>query len=866
MTPDPQTIPQSRRKRRTKLWVALSALAVILALLIVPPFVSVRRYRSRITQVISASVGRPVRLSSVELRILPRPSFVLTDLIVEEDPAYGAEPVLHANTVTASIRIFPLWRGRLQISRISVDEASLNLVRTGAGRWNLDPFLRTAATRAQSESNQGPAQPMPLPYLEATNSRVNIKNGVEKLPFSLVNADLAFWQDTPGQWRVRLRGQPARTDVSLDLPDTGIVRLEATLRRAPDLRQMPVHLDMDWREAQLGQLSRLLLGSDQGWRGDLTGEIHVNGTAESAQVTTRLRASGVHRAEFAPASPIDFDASCQLVYHYSDRGMENVVCESPIGEGRARLTGDVPWRNTPPRLALELDRVPVQLALDLLRTVRSGLDPSLQAGGVMSGKIAYAPVDSPSGPPAPNPNGKTSTRAAKFHAPPPGPLSGSLNVTSLRLSGDSLSKPLQVAKVAIEPATDSPSALAATVAVAAGAPAPLTVTARLSLAGYQLNLRGPATMARLRELARVAGIPNASALETLDGQPASVDLTAEGPWLPAPAPLPLDVAPSSANLASPNAAPASVSPTGPSDRMSGTVTLHTVTWKANFLANPVEIASATLHLDDVGSRWDPISFSYGPVKGTATLELRAGCDTPGACPPRFTLQFGALDAADLQAAILGAHQPGTMLSSLLARLRPSSPGWPELEGSVQADALTLGPVTLTDATANLRIRTEGTEIASFNATMLGGQLHATGDILPGEKPDYKLNSHFDQLDPAGLGKLLGMNWSGSAINGKAQVELVGFTDKDLAASAKGSVHFDWPHGSISTAANVERPLALARFDRWSVDAEIADGAIILKQNQVHRGAKKLLVEGSAAFGDPPRVTFGPSQVVRAAKQ
>ena len=71
--------PQGRRPRRTRLWLVLSALGLILALLVVPPFISVRRYRSRIAQVISASIGRPVRLSSVELRILPRPAFVITD-------------------------------------------------------------------------------------------------------------------------------------------------------------------------------------------------------------------------------------------------------------------------------------------------------------------------------------------------------------------------------------------------------------------------------------------------------------------------------------------------------------------------------------------------------------------------------------------------------------------------------------------------------------------------------------------------------------------------------------------------------------------------------------------------------------------
>src|SRR6266568_8683274 len=318
---------QGQRRRQSKLWMILAALAVIVAVIVVPPLVSINRYKARITQLMFASLGRPVRLSSVELRLFPRPGFVLTDLIVEEDPSYGAEPVLRASTVRASIRLFPLWRGRLEISRISVDEASLNLVRTTEGRWNLDPFFRTAGQSPTDPKKHH--KPLATPYLEATNSRINIKQGFEKLPFSLVSADLSFWQENPGDWRVRLRGQPARTDVSLDLGDTGILQLEARLLRAPELRQMPMHLDLECREAQLGQLSKLILGTDSGWRGDLTGEVHLDGTPDSAEVTTQLRATGVHRAEFAPAAPLDFDANCGFVYHYSARSLERLVCDSP---------------------------------------------------------------------------------------------------------------------------------------------------------------------------------------------------------------------------------------------------------------------------------------------------------------------------------------------------------------------------------------------------------------------------------------------------------------------------------------------------------------------------------------------------------
>ncbi len=112
--------------------------------------------------------------------------------------------MLHANTVVAAIRLLSLWRGRLEVSRISVDEASLNLVRRqrrAAGTW-IHFFVPQPRATPMLRKEWRP----PLPYLEATNSRINIKKGIEKLPFSLVNADIAFWQENAGDWRAAAAG------------------------------------------------------------------------------------------------------------------------------------------------------------------------------------------------------------------------------------------------------------------------------------------------------------------------------------------------------------------------------------------------------------------------------------------------------------------------------------------------------------------------------------------------------------------------------------------------------------------------------------------------------------------------------------
>jgi hypothetical protein len=826
--------------------------AAILALLFVPPFVSISRYKGRITQLMSASLGRPVRLSSVELRMLPRPGFVLTDLVVEEDAPFGAEPVMRAETVTASVRLWPLWRGRLEISRISVDNASVNLVHSPNGHWNLDSLFRSATVRPDGSGSRA----IELPYMEATNSRLNIKNGVEKLPFSLVDAEASLWQESSGEWRVRMRGQPARTDVSLDLPDTGEVRLEATLGRSPQLQQMPLRIDIEWREAQLGQLSRLLLGSDEGWRGDLTGEMHVIGTAETAQVKTRLRASGVHRAEFAPAAPLDFDATCSFTAHSMQMGLGNLVCDSPIGNGRARLTGDIPQGSEPPHLTLELDHAPAQVALDGLRTLRSNLDPNLEAAGTVSGKMTYEPDAVPIGPEKPV--------GVKGHPlPPVGPLSGVFVAEGVQLSGDGLAKPLQIGKFVLEPAPfqqGQQAELVATMVLPAGGREPVSVSARIALSGYQTTVHGAAAMSSLRELAHLAGIPEIAGLYQFMGDAVELDLHAEGPWM-APSGERIAIE----NGASPEQAPESAG--SATDKISGTVTLRNANWKSGFLANPVAISLATLHLDGGKLRWDPVDFSYGPISGIATLEWGAACEPGKQCPPRFTVRFGALDGPVLQSAILGAHEPGTLLSTLIDKFRSSPPpGWPPAEGTVHADSLGLELVTLTNVSGTISVLPSGAEISSLDASVLGGLLHASGTLTVGDKPTYKLQGKLEKLNPGQVGQLCGMHWSGGFIAGDGTVEASGFTDKDLAASATGRLNFDWRHGSVTSDPSTIAPPVLARFDRWSGSASIAQGTVSFAQSQVEQGSHKTPMAAELRLGYPPKVGFHPGKASQSSKR
>jgi len=106
------------------------------------------------------------------------------------------------------------------------------------------------------------------------------------------------------------------------------------------------------------------------------------------------------------------------------------------------------------------------------------------------------------------------------------------------------------------------------------------------------------------------------------------------------------------------------------------------------------------------------------------------------------------------------------------------------------------------------------------------------------------------------------------LDGKGEVELSGFTDNELAASAKGTLHFEWRHGAIeeNPAVEIEIPKVLTHFDRWSADATIANNAVSLASSEVQQSSRKTSVGATMTFANPPEVSFAEPKTVQSAKR
>ena len=228
---DLDTTPDARPKRRHyRLWLAaLCLLLLVLLLAFIPPLINASRFQLRIASNISASIGRPVHFDRVSPVLLPLPGFTLENFVVDEDPAFGSEPILRAGEVRATLRLSSLWR-HVEFSKISLSagsagiDPSVNLVRNPDGHWNIESLLLQASHIQAAPTAQTYSSPARrFPYIEATGARLNLKLGQIKTPFSLTDADFALWLPEPHQWHIRIEAHPIRTDTAPG--DTGTPRL-----------------------------------------------------------------------------------------------------------------------------------------------------------------------------------------------------------------------------------------------------------------------------------------------------------------------------------------------------------------------------------------------------------------------------------------------------------------------------------------------------------------------------------------------------------------------------------------------------------------------------------------------------------------
>ena len=393
---------QSLHRWRRRLGIAALLVFVLAVLALIPPLVNVNRYQRRIVSTLSASLGRPVHLDSATLHLVPFPGLTLTNFVVSEDPAFGGEPTIRANSVEVHFRLSSLWRRHAEFSRVRFIDPSVNLVRNQQGRWNLDNILVHASSIDAAPTGQQSAGSTPrFPYIEASGARVNIKLADEKMPFSLTDADFALWLPTAQQWRIRLVARPSRTDTNI--ADPGTLRVEGALEHAGRLEDVPVDLRASWHDAPLGEATRLMTGDDMGWRGTLHVDATLQGHLGAATVRSQVTVDQLRRSDFVPATLLDVTTQCTATANFANAQLQNASCTLPVDGGTpATLSSALIDLSHPLDAPVTVDaaKLPLPYVFGWLRILSPRIPSTGEPAGDLSAHLARSGAPQAAGIPA----------------------------------------------------------------------------------------------------------------------------------------------------------------------------------------------------------------------------------------------------------------------------------------------------------------------------------------------------------------------------------------------------------------------------------------------------------------------------------
>jgi hypothetical protein len=805
-----------------------AAVLILLGLFLVRP--GAARLKARIANSISRAVGRPAEIGSVHLRFLPQPGFDLENLVIYEDPAFGAEPMLRAPEVTAVVRLTSLVRGRLDIARLELTEPSLNLVRRADGRWNWEDLLeRTAriplAPTAKSKSEARPG----FPYIEASSGRINFKAGQEKKPYALLNADFALWQESENTWGTRLRAEPLRTDTSLS--DTGLLRMNGTWQRAGSLRETPLQFSLEWDGAQLGQLTKLVSGNDKGWRGEVRLDATLSGVPAAMQVQVDTSIQDFHRYDISSSEGLRLTAHCDGRYSSAEAMMREIFCSAPVGNGTITLHGDAGLPGVQQvDLALNVESVPVSAVAQLARRAKKNLPADLVSTGNVQGSFAVKDEGTSSHGPEFQGRGEiTNLRLQSVTAKvefAPGSVPFVLSSKRGSAYASSRGRFVRPFEAEVLPAADELHVEYGPFPVALGRPVPAQARGWVGRSGYGIVVRGEGEVSHTLRLASLLGLPAVKA--SVEGV-AQMEVQIAGSW---------------AGSVSGNASSFSL------PKVTGTVQLHNMRATLRGVNRPIEISSAELQLLPDEARVEKLSAQACEAHWTGSVALPRNCGVPGACLVRFSLNTEEIGLSELSG-WLGSQPSQRRWYQVLTSDEPTAPTFLEnlrASGKVTADRLRIRNLAAERVSASLDLERGKLKISELRANVLGGQHRGDwqADFTAGS-PVYGGSGTLTGISLGQMAEAMHDPWISGTAGGTYQFTASGADSVAFWESAEGGLQFDLRDAVLSHISLASDEGAL-RVGRWQGRARMRGGKIEIEKGKLVSSTGAFEISGTASLG------------------
>jgi hypothetical protein len=698
------------------------------------------------------------------------PTLVAESVTFSEDPRFGNEYFLRAESVKVRLHWQSLFRGHMDLGTVTLEQPSLNLVRNSQGDWNLAEWLPRPLSAGLSGGNsagaKNPTAAVPRagerPYVRfdrilVDGGRINFKRGDEKIAFAFTDVTGSVEPDSPGRWRIDLEAVPMRAAVPLQ--EAGSIHLAGQVGGTSS-RLRPAKFALSWQDASISDVLRLSRGYDFGLRGDFALALNAHTDEDDWVVETETRLRALHRWDLSVrADNPDLNVLAKFTVHPQAAGFDvtGAMLEAP--HSSARADAHFAWASSAdalgdvrPRAEVKVTESQIDLGdvLAWIRAFHSDVSPDLALAGFASGTTTVVT----------SPLRVTAATARVLGATLRSPrLRMAAHISPLQFQYDQGAVTLAPAKLRFGDGPNDQNSLAIEAS---------TKSSAHEFPSYHLA----GSIDQIRDVVAAASALgwNISRGWDLAG-PAKFDLgwqTAEWPWLAQPSGT-IDWGADGGSAREPRATAAfSTKPNAESTEREATLLTPFLNEPVTNIRAHLDWRSATRHIalasaDAFGGHW------------SGTLDAREGAGSW-----KFALSADHLATADVDR-WLNPRWSESLLDRMLPFLNSSSTSIAEPEniraaGHISIEQLTVAPLVAHRVQGDLRIDGRTVELTSASAELAGGSVSGAFHALFQAVPEYRVKLNFSQVDLVAL----------ASASPQLAGQFSGVTSGELLLSAKGA--------------------------------------------------------------------------------
>jgi AsmA protein len=167
---------------------AFKIIAIVVAILVVglvalPFFIDVNQFRPELESKLAAALGRSVKAGNLSLSLFSG-AVGVDDIVISDDPEFSSSPFLKAKSFKVGVELKPLIFSReIRITEIVLENPSINLIRSEAGRWNFSNLGGPSDNGKKKETEKEPdslsAKDIAIKQIRIEGGNITIAQGVK---------------------------------------------------------------------------------------------------------------------------------------------------------------------------------------------------------------------------------------------------------------------------------------------------------------------------------------------------------------------------------------------------------------------------------------------------------------------------------------------------------------------------------------------------------------------------------------------------------------------------------------------------------------------------------------------------------------